>query len=383
MAKITVGVHALTEFVFCPRAGLIAQQSEEDEDDERPLSRRKVDLDSPVLYFDERAIYRTYKALARELGAWFLSLAATLAIVVVLGFTGWVEIGAYQDWVAIGTGAVAVFSAWKVATLLRQCVTLGIRHMRFKAARPADIPDRFDELFVTDWRRLLRAGYQLGTPEDVLVDHRVGIAGKPWKVLGFQRQWIPVFRMRLSRDPGRMRKQKSRRWIARGQEAKIKARVRKQHWVRMAGYCRAIEAATDLQAPFGILLFDGSYDVAVLPNNTAARGTLRKELDKARAVIADYRAGREPPPPRGANRRMTRAPILSFFSRGEDPKLPCIKCPYGFPRVVRWDEPRRDGLNVSPYPEEGEDGRPYHSSCGDLFGWVPPHARAFEKGLRR
>jgi hypothetical protein len=44
-------------------------------------------------------------------------------------------------------------------------------------------------------------------------------------------------------------------------------------------------------------------------------------------------------------------------------------------------ESKKFGQKLTPRVVTAKDNRGYHSPCGDRFDWIPPHAKAGEKGL--
>ena len=172
-----------------------------------------------------------------------------------------------------------------------------------------------------------------------MIDRSHGLAGRPWRVLRKGELRIPVFRKH------------------RGDR-----NVHSQHRVRISAYCHLIEACEGSSAPFGLVVFAGSYDVVVIPNNTANQSAFAAALRLARQLFGAKSA------------------------RGERSTLPapsaCYSCPLGLPRIVEAVE-TAPAASVSQHPVHsatGVESREFHSLCGDRFAWIPPHELA--KSLR-
>lgn len=99
--------------------------------------------------------------------------------------------------------------------------------------------------------------------------------------------------------------------------------------------------------------------------------------------------------------------MLDADHRGQSPdaprsKSPCKGCPHGEPQILVTDTPATwewtrstdseygadrvavreptihviGGDSIRPFAVYGVDGHRYHSLCGDLFEWIPPHDSA-------
>ena len=73
-----IGVHVLTEFVFCPRAGLIAYEQQANDEDEEPASPQ-LSYRRGGLYWSMRQIKTQ---LIRQLTQMWLLAASSVALVV-------------------------------------------------------------------------------------------------------------------------------------------------------------------------------------------------------------------------------------------------------------------------------------------------------------
>ena len=180
----------------------------------------------------------------------------------------------------------------------------------------------------------MKAGFESITYQDTLRDERWKLAGRPWRVLRKGGMRIPVFLMR------------------RGNKVKF------QHIARMAAYCHLIETCEGAESPYGIVLFNGTYDGIAIPNAPGPRKAFHSALVKSRKIINDSIEGKDPEPP--SNRQI------------------CYYCPNGRPvsYIPGETEHKKMGeplpVHIIPAFPAGYD---FHSACGDRFRWVAPHEK--------
>jgi len=326
-----IGVHVLTEFEYCHRAGLIAHEQGLGDTGEDLLRGPRLDyLWNYDIQLLEEGLQRTWVEVGR-LGGWGGLVLGTLAIV------GWLDDGRIF-W------GVALAAFWWLRQLIRKFRVIAELSQRRDAAlhAAARTPDpRADYSQPVNWWELLKAGFTPVEYEDPHRDLERRLAGKPWRVLHRGSLRIPVFRKRHG-----------------------KPRLAPQHFMRMVAYCQLIEVAEGGEAPFGIVLFGDGYDGATVPNLPAHQQVFEDLLVKARQVIRVVKEAQVSPDP-PADRK------------------PCEACPIGRPRTHRpgITDTVLEGRALKPYLTEGEDQRLYHSPCGDRFHWVPRHDRARAKGL--
>ena len=356
-----LGVHVLTEFIFCPRAGLIAfEQETEDDGEEEIRERPRLDyIPRWEMHSIERALNEVAEEVKRKLVVfkkWLKRIILATVIALPIMFL-------------VITENFRGDEVWFILALLPLTLLLpgwvlkrmwgSIRNERHKleelgrirdtalAARPAEPDERVQDNQLVEWWSLWQAGFESINYKEPLRHDAWRLAGRPWRVLRRGSLRIPVFRKRCSDEFGARR-------------------LFRQHYARMAAYCHLLEACEGAQSPYGIVLFDdGTYEGVAISKE--ARGSwvpLRDGLTQARRVIYDSRnCGKDPDPPDQSNL--------------------CKGCNWGKPFVHRKGESQhtRFGKPLKPRTVEGVDGRPYHSACGDRFRWVPPHAKAFGKEL--
>jgi hypothetical protein len=324
----TVGVHVLAQIEFCRRAGILSsEEAAEDTGDENETLQR---LDYLPDY--EEAIIR--ERLTSSMQQFWLATiiigAGVIAVWLVamrdMGFGILCSLplaGALFWWIGIA----------RVIVILRHRLDAAI------AAVPNEpnLTHLSEQVF--NWWDLRKAGYQVDRLPEPMIDRSYGLAGRPWRVLRKGGLRIPVFRKH------------------RGDRS-----IHSQHRVRIAAYCHLIEACEGSSAPFGLVMFAGSYDVVVIPNNSANQSAFANALQLARELLGGS-SGRE-------DRSLIPAPSA------------CFSCPLGLPRLAEAsDQATADGVSPPPVnAATGVGGREFHSRCGDRFAWIPPHARA--KSLR-
>ena len=316
-----IGVHVLSEFMFCERAGHLAMAQEpSDGYEERPNLR----------YLPRWSVASMQAFLTRAMGQSVISgiLLAVLCTALVNGWHTWPLIVNVMllgiAWLSLRSFRSGVRSIW----ILRQ------RLRAARLAKPVDPDPKETRCHGVSWWSLLNGGFESVGYKDTLRDERLRLSGRPWRVLRKGSLRIPVF-------------------IVRGQW-----QLHRQHFARMAAYCHLLETCEGAESPYGVVLFGDTYEGVTVPNQPSSRKAFHDGLVAARATIRASRRGHIPRRPANANR--------------------CNGCPFGKPFVSRayWFG-RANGI----YAVRGADGRRYHSACGDRYRWVPPHEKAIQKRL--
>jgi hypothetical protein len=316
-----VGVHVLSEHVFCARAGTLALESEgQDQGEEGTHLGPRLNgfcYDYDAARFDE-AIQNDWGELRRWL-TW-------LAPAVLLPFAAW---RLYSGMAAL---LVSLPMFW-VATRMREAVKTLILHIRarniYRAASKVTIDMAPTNLIKVDWWSLRKAGFDCHKPVDAYRDDQ--LVGRPWRVLVKDTMWrIPVIRKH------------------RGE-----AVCHTQHIVRAAAYCQLVETCEGGRAPFAVLLFGGTYDCVIIPNNAASQRELAQALEDFSEFLRIHAGGRFIPEVPSDNR--------------------CRGCHWGSPRPM--SEPTiLKGQTLWPLRIEGIRKGEFHCPCGDRFYFVPLHA---------
>ena len=323
-----LGVYALSQFAFCPRAGIItAEQADPEAENPPPIRRLDFQPQWSLLEIEYRLseLLRTgWRLLAAVIIASLLTGVMMLVWPILALFIGL---------------AILLTLAWKLTRIAVELFTLSILRSEVINALPIEPVLPFEEPVPINWWQLMQAGFVSRTYLDKLIDDDTKLAGSPWRVLQRGKQRIPVCRVRS--------------------ESKA---IKKSHLVRIAAYCQLIELATGLESPYGIILWAGTFEGFAIPNSSVNRQIAREVLVTARRVIGQINEQTPSPPPQSL----------------------CARCRLGFPKMYRFRKTETviGGSTLPAYLAYGEDGREYHSECGDRFCWIPPHERADEKHLQ-
>jgi hypothetical protein len=329
--KLVIGVHVLTEFEYCPRAGLIAYESD-DEDTGQESGVENLDY---LPLYELGRINRQLNLLVDRVMGW-----AVVAVVITLVTCVFMLL---ISWLFVFSGVIGmIIVSFPLARFGRRILILADRRSKAEKAEKREPNKESPKDETIGWWEIQRAGFDASVYKKALVDQDFGIRGKPRKVLRNGDLVIPVFFCRRGTT------------------------LKRQHYIRIAAYCQLIEHSELAQSPYGLVVEQGSYVAHVLKNTQQSRDALRKELHAARRIIRDVAAtGESPLPPRSSG--------------------PCKECPIGFPRLHRPGETElvRDGKQL-PIVKLRSHGRwVYHSMCGDRFEWVAPHNRVAAIGLER
>ena len=332
-----IGVHVLSEFLFCPRAALIASESGRDEGDEEPNLGPRLDL---LIDYDEHRFVEAMQQSWGEMRLW-LTLMAFAIFVVMLA-------------VYLHSLTAGVILSLPIFVLLAKCwdtlshiIALVREQALYRAAPDVVIDLEPTEVKRLSWWSLRKAGFDCNKPPERFDNPAGNFAGKPWRVLKKGGLVIPVIRRRHGNTE----------WG-------------NQHEVRLSAYCDLIEKCTGGEAPFGVILFAGSSNCVIIPNTDTRQTIYERALKGALKFMEPHREGSPPTNPPTDNR--------------------CTGCHHGKPRIL---EPGKSDtvLNGKPLSActansvrpDGQFRGEYHSTCGDRFRWTPPHQDAVALGIAK
>ncbi|MHC4880745.1 MAG: PD-(D/E)XK nuclease family protein [Planctomycetota bacterium] len=324
----------IAEFDFCPRAGMLARlnaDAESAQDHEGQLPRLGY-----LPRFDLAEIRQSLDRVSHEIleSLWLVGGQAVLTVV--LHYL----VGSFFALLAI---ASLPYSVRCLLSQIRDFLRL-LHCLRIARTTRADEPPLpLDEVVPVHWWSLLNAGF---TPVEYEEAHRhegLAVAGRPWRVLHRGSLRIPVFRKRIGEPE-----------------------LHHQHYVRMAAYCCLVEECELAEVPYGIVLFGEGYHGVAIPALSRYRAQFEKSLESAREHVE----------------RCSDTAELRLLDPPSSSR--CIGCHWGCPEVCTPDDVVRN--NTLPESERGLftrglDRKRYASPCGNLFHWVPPHAKAKELGL--
>lgn len=329
-----LGVHVVSEHVFCPRAMLTTHADSLDDRGEEP-SILRLDY-APSYEFDE---------LERKLDAQANLLWQLVALAVVFASVGFF-LSMFFHWSFLWAGFLAaIIPARYFLKELRTTFWLLQDHRKAGRAKPLEPSDLVPQDETVNWWSLRAAGFVSHPVDELLIDEKLQLQGKPWRILRRGELAIPVF-------------------VRNGVDE-----LRPQQRVRVAAYCQLIQTNENAESPFGIVMSRGTFEgLAVKPNELDAR-RLQQALRQIPRVITDWLSIGSLPRP----------PIESNFA-------PCWGCPHGEPRVYEPElsETTCYGRNVAMYRTKSESMKDavFHSPCGDHFAWIPKHEKAEQLELR-
>jgi hypothetical protein len=314
-----LSVHVLREFVYCPRAAILALDMPHQ--DEEPVLGPRLD---GVLDYDDHRFAEAIRALRQRLTNSGLAVTGVLLAMWLL----W----RWFSPLASMVGALPLAYLWlSLFHDLKRLTTLVGARGRLKSAAELNIDWNSQEAQQVNWWSLRKAGYDCLKPVEANEDRVRSIVGKPWRILTKEvTQRIPVIRKHLG-GPS----------------------LRDQHRVGIAAYCELLVEAEGVDAPFGIVVIAGSETCWLVPNTPALRQRYAADLERLRNFLATLR---QPEPD-------------SMPAPREE--AVCRHCPLG--KLRRFDPARatQDSLGRTIKPRLiGKR----HSPCGDRFNWDPPQA---------
>ena len=360
-----IGVHVITEFMFCPRAGLIAYElrQEDDGEDEDYLEQRpdltylpcydlsKIEERLNFLVEEVKRLLQKRAQIILEKKQQRATILIILSVIAVLLLISLFAAEGDSSGAFIIIFTYIFLFIWTIKTppvdlgidsLKYQIEILKERRKQAQSATPNEPLESTDSEFI-NWWDLLAAGFESVSYREPLRDRKYRVAGRPWRVLRKGSLRIPVWR--------------------RKDENAAERRLKAQHYARMAAYCLLIEQVEGGCSPYGIILLGDSEYKGITVSKERSEAAFRKGLRQARSVISESRY-RDPSPPDARS---------------------CLHCPNGKPcAYFEGESNARPGRLNSPVNRQLSclDRRYYHSECGDRFRWLPPHEKAAAKDLR-
>lgn len=337
-----LGVHEMSEFLFCPCAGVIAAESQVDDDGTEFIPAPA--LAGITEYEVDRLLVTIERSEQRLLILTVLLLGPAVPGCVLT----WVRDGQLGLAILLTVAAAALFVVpflWLPAMMAWWSAK---RQLRIAENTAAVEPD-WDHRSVQEvhWWGLLRSGFESREVGDILQDDAIGLRGRPWRLLCRGELRIPVMRIRLNDD---------------GEEfdAGTWPGLRYQQRARLTAYSYLVEACGVGRADWVIVLFQRSVTGIAVPVQTEEWQVLRDGLARARLL-------RTLEPEQAA---------------AQADKNLCRRCPLGQPRLVGHRQTVIGKRKLIPFQVDAADwSGTYHSTCGDRFQTVRPHADAEQLGL--
>lgn len=343
-----IGVHTLSEFVFCPRAGIISHHQQ------TPDSGQDFVADlSYTPEYDVMAIQPKMDALRKEV----LRISLGISVWIVFVAVACLFVPPFVTFLCFVVSLpIAIYLATKLVRKDLEYRRLKWQLEQYHKAQSRKPDLTCSRLEVFSWLSLLKT-FDVESCHDPFIDEDLGLAGSPWKLLRSGKYCFPVFfckkpttksdRLKSDDDP--------------------LAYIYPQHKIRMTAYCNLIESCTTAESPCGIIVFAGTYTAIAIKRGEKqeAESVLDRAMDSARKTLAIF-----------GNNEQVAEPAVNI----------CSGCHLGRPRVYGYGSRTllRNGIEKTAVLHQigtEENAKSYHSACGDFFDWVPPHADAIEKGL--
>ncbi len=331
-----LGVHVLTEFMFCPRAGVLEYERAREDfgQQEDRVARLDYQPDYTVALI-EAEMASILSRFARA-GTWAVgALVLLLVIALVIDFA---------TAVILGLAAVSAWAPW-AWRLFREYLRLHARRRRALSASGREPDANIAAVQQVNWWELLKADFDPVERREANYDPGLRLSGKPSMVLLRGAVCIPVFRKHHGDRT-----------------------LHPQHHARMAAYAHLLKTCERVQVPYGVILFgDGEQGVSV-PITDYAVKQFEQGLADARELLLTLQ--RQPVQP-------DRPTKLSA----------CGQCHLGRPRLYRPGKSETvlgDAVLEPRLTEARKTQKEYHSDCGDRYshdGWTPPHELAVALGL--
>ncbi|MCC6127457.1 MAG: hypothetical protein IT426_21065 [Pirellulales bacterium] len=316
-----LSVYELTEFVFCPRAGLCThEQKEVLPEPETPPNASFLPI------HDENELRFTLKATIGQLCNIVLGGgAATIVFAVMAWLSGWISLWCLTLCCFLLTTYAVCDRLYWIALILQN-----LKIWKMAASQTIDIHS--PKIQYVHWCELIRSEFELTEPQGAFHHIPWRLGGKPYRLLEKGALRIPVFRP-------------TQPWKD----------LYPQHFVRIAAYCRLIEAKEGFQSPCGVIVMPDSFQAIIVPCSAKSREDFKQAVLRSRMAIRDSEE-RNVFPPEPENKSL------------------CRDCPHGRPQVFRNGKPFiRGDITLAPRVFAGRDGKRYHCLCGDRFHWDPPH----------
>ncbi len=265
-----LSVHAIAEYTFCPRAGLIAFENKCGVDDESPAF-------DTLPRFELQAIDQAIAKSATRLLLWLCAMIGVALTRPVFGPSPWL-------WVL-----VLGLLAQPISKTFNSLRELMHRRRVAMACRCAEPNPRSTDQQRVNWFGLLNLGFESRSVGEPLRDRDWKIEGKPWRILHKGSLSIPVFRTRSPQDAPR--------------ESQI---------VKIMAYCHLSSLVFGIECPYGIILTDADYGGFAVPNCERFQRNFHNNLIALRDLV------------QAVQRHEEKSVAFDAFK--------CAHCPLGKPR---------------------------------------------------
>lgn len=332
-----LGVHTMSEFMFCQLAGVISvdQQGEDSgsEMNKAPALGGLPTHDLPI-------IRNQLEKLSDE-----IKLPVALNLGLIMFVIGMVVIGELIGLVLLVPLYVSLRWNWQ---LFERYAALKKRLWIAEHAEKKEPNWTLRQVQEISWWGLIRSGFESVEKAAPLFDPSINLAGKPWRVLHRGSCQYPVLQIRVREGQHDERRQ---------------GNLRSQQFARIAAYAYLLNQLEKAESDWAIVLFGKSDEGIAIPLTQDIWKCFETGLPLARNRHGQYEGGTE------------------FLPKPRQGTAPCAHCPHGEPTTSK--EPSIfKGVPVVSYLTATPDGRRLlHCTCGDRFHWVPPHETSVKLGL--
>lgn len=314
-----LGVHVVSEYLYCQRAGTIAMEANEPDPGQELRSVRLGHLPKYEAVRLEQMIGRlTARLVLIALGT--MLLLGVYAAAAWSG-VGWAMAACWVLFLALGAAALHTLGALFVLTW---------RLAEASGAKPQEPDFTGTESVSLPWWSLVAAGYELHQWPDPITVDRWRLSGRPWRVLARGNTVIPVL-------------------LSTRRENKLG----KNHYARIAAYCALLSESAGVESPFGVVLISGTTQCIAIRNSKISQEALSDGVvgmrDLKQFLEIDRTFATAPPPSR------------------------CWKCPLGELKPYP-STPVIPGETL-PLPVL-RGNQKLQSVCGMRFNFHPPHQSA-------
>jgi len=327
---LQVNVHALGKYEFCPRAGVLAFESEmpDDQDDEGTPRLDHLPM------FDIDLMNKALKtANEQQLKSGLILLALVMGLLMFGSF-----ISRSLVWLFV---PLLLIIGRKTYLHWSDCRELTRRLGLESAAEASKLGDPSAGVRQINWWGLAKdEEFQAVTPQAKYVDRDLRLAGKPPRLATYRGSRLPVIFYHRELDY-----------------------PKPYHKIRLAAYALLIERnQRGNSVKWGIILHPSTMKGLAVPISQTDKQEAVDKLHEFRRDLVETRNGTAPVPPAASA---------------------CATCPHGRPQkhIPGKTDTLKHGKKIPPRLTRGAGGRSTHSACGDRFDWIPPHNLAIEQGL--
>lgn len=312
-----LSVHAIAEYAFCPRAGLLAYENKRSDVDDEPPAFDTLPA------FEIQAIVNEIARRRQFMFRWVYGLVIATAAAVI-------SVPLRQYWLLVLGPVVMAFVTYQMVDTLLKIFELYRRLNAAMQSRCAEPDPTSARMQPVNWFGMLHLGFESQIMKEPLDDNEWRFDGRPWRVLRKGSLSIPVFRTRSPQD-----------------------KPQEQHITKIMAYCHLSTVRFGHECPYGIVLTGEDYSGFAIPNQRSNQTKFHDSLVELRQL----------------------AHAADAHSDGFIPidEHKCSNCPLGKPRLVAFGQRiHRFGAPVPVNRSTGWKGNDVHSDCGDRFEWKPP-----------